>query len=327
MAKLAVFTDLNSMRLSPEMLKKAITETGYQNEIVFSKFYNFDNKRHRDFAELVNTYGSETALPISNRKKVRPDIRLVIDSVKVCTEQTCDAILLICGELDIMPLLTSLKNMGIEVIMAVTSETEINSHANRIIILERELEEKPKKEKVIKKAVETKIEEELPKPIDVISTLKAVEIKTLDELEEEEKESEKNHDDLFNFAEFKANVLKAEVFENEQHDETESSFDDDLSELSIHEEVEEDIEFYDEYIEKIYDPNLSKPLYATPYTATINADSINALDFVTDDGDIITEKLIEAIESSDLPHNHELKKDENLSKIKSAILSIKKKAN
>ncbi|MCX4364119.1 MAG: hypothetical protein OSJ74_12195, partial [Clostridia bacterium] len=88
-----------SMRLSYESFAKAISQI--EGKIAYAKLYGYNNKRNSDFNNFIKTYGVEVALPVNNRKKVRVDIRQVIDSVIIaCTHKNVDAFFIVCSELD-----------------------------------------------------------------------------------------------------------------------------------------------------------------------------------------------------------------------------------
>ena len=109
----AVLVDLNSMRLSYDSFAKALSTI--DGKVAYAKLYGYNNKRNNDFNNFIKTYGAEVALPVNNRKKVRIDIRQVIDAITIaCTHKSVDAFFIICSELDSIAMINALKKLGKE---------------------------------------------------------------------------------------------------------------------------------------------------------------------------------------------------------------------
>ena len=134
----AILVDLNSMRLSYESFAKAIASI--DGKIAYAKLYGYNNKRNNDFNAFIKTYGVEVALPVSNRKKVRIDIRQVIDAVTIaCTRSNVDAFFIICSELDSIAMINALKKLGKRVIMGIESPSFVAEQCDGYVMLERTL--------------------------------------------------------------------------------------------------------------------------------------------------------------------------------------------
>ena len=140
----AILVDLNSMRLSYESFAKAIASL--DGKIAYAKLYGYNNKRNNDFNTFIKTYGAEVALPVNNRKKVRVDIRQVIDAVTIaCTRINVDAFFIICSELDSIAMINSLKKLGKRVIMGIESPSFVAEQCDGYIMLERSFPEEEEK--------------------------------------------------------------------------------------------------------------------------------------------------------------------------------------
>ena len=140
----AILVDLNSMRLSYDSFAKAIASL--DGKIAYAKLYGYNNKRNNDFNSFIKTYGAEVALPVNNRKKVRIDIRQVIDAVTIaCTRINVDAFFIICSELDSIAMINSLKKLGKRVIMGIESPSFVAEQCDGYIILERSFPEEEEK--------------------------------------------------------------------------------------------------------------------------------------------------------------------------------------
>ena len=143
----AILVDLNSMRLSYESFAKAISQI--EGKIAYAKLYGYNNKRNSDFNNFIKTYGVEVALPVNNRKKVRVDIRQVIDSVIIaCTHKNVDAFFIVCSELDSIAMINALKKLGKKVVMGIQSPSFVAEQCDSFVMLERSVtdedEDKPK---------------------------------------------------------------------------------------------------------------------------------------------------------------------------------------
>lgn len=132
----AVLVDLNSMRLSYDSFVKAMDKI--DGKIAYAKLYGYNNKRNNDFNNFIKTYGVEVALPVSNRKKIRVDIRQVIDAVTIaCTYKNVDAFFIICSELDSIAMINALKKLGKRVVMGIQSPSFVAEQCDSYIIMER----------------------------------------------------------------------------------------------------------------------------------------------------------------------------------------------
>ena len=132
----AILVDLNSMRLSYDSFAKAIASL--DGKIAYAKLYGYNNKRNNDFNTFIKTYGAEVALPVNNRKKVRIDIRQVIDAVTIaCMRTNVDAFFIICSELDSIAMINALKKLGKRVIMGIESPSFVAEQCDGYIMLER----------------------------------------------------------------------------------------------------------------------------------------------------------------------------------------------
>ena len=140
----AILVDLNSMRLSYESFAKAIASM--DGKIAYAKLYGYNNKRNNDFNAFIKTYGVEVALPVSNRKKVRIDIRQVMDAVTIaCTRSNVDAFFIICSELDSIAMINALKKLGKKVIMGIESPSFVAEQCDGYVMLERVLPDEEKR--------------------------------------------------------------------------------------------------------------------------------------------------------------------------------------
>ena len=150
----AVLVDLNSMRLSYDSFSKAIASI--DGKVAYAKLYGYNNKRNNDFNAFIKSYGAEVALPVSNRKKVRVDIRQVIDAVTIaCTRINIDAFFIVCSELDSIAMINALKKLGKRVVMGIESPSFVAEQCDGYVMMERSFpDEEDKKPMPTKKSQE-----------------------------------------------------------------------------------------------------------------------------------------------------------------------------
>ena len=132
--KYAVFCDLNSINISYKSFKKAIDSI--DGKLVYSKFYGFSSKKNNDFSLFIKTNNSDIALPVQNRKKVRIDIRQVID-VSICSvKQNIDCICIVCSELDAKYLLQAVKSQNKRIVL-IGENSSLKEYVDEYIEIDR----------------------------------------------------------------------------------------------------------------------------------------------------------------------------------------------
>lgn len=135
----ALYVDLNSINISFESFNLALQKI--DGEIVYSKFYGFNQKRHSAFNSYIKENSSDIALTLQNRKKVKIDIRQVIDvCLSLSSNSLIDGYFLICSELDAIYLIKAIKNAGKKVVVGVYSKNSLCLEADEYIELERTMQ-------------------------------------------------------------------------------------------------------------------------------------------------------------------------------------------
>lgn len=138
MKRYAVLVDLQSERLGIEMFNKLIEEIKREGSVEYVKFYNYLAKRNSEFSTFIKEYGADIDLPMMSKKKVRIDMRQVIDAVRIASSNgNIDTFLLICSEVDGIYLINELKKAGKRIEVAVTSSNSLSSKAHTEYILDR----------------------------------------------------------------------------------------------------------------------------------------------------------------------------------------------
>ena len=114
--KIALLIDLASLRVSCEGFKKLAAEIEQEYEIVNVKFYSYVAKRNRDFNEYIAAKGYDAVTPIASRRRNKLDIRQIIDATLIGMSSSIDAVGFAVGEGDILPIVSYLKQKGMDVI-------------------------------------------------------------------------------------------------------------------------------------------------------------------------------------------------------------------
>lgn len=136
----ACFIDLGAAKLDYESYSLLLQEVGAKYEQV--KFYGYNAKKNGDFNAYIREAGAEVALPLHNRKKVRVDIRQVVDSVAcACKNPNIDAILLVCAEVDALPMISAIKAQGKKVLIGVESESHVSDRCDGCYIIRKTFKE------------------------------------------------------------------------------------------------------------------------------------------------------------------------------------------
>ena len=150
----ACFIDLGAAKLDYESYSLLLQEVGAKYEQV--KFYGYNAKKNGDFNAYIREVGAEVALPLHNRKKVRVDIRQVVDSVAcACKNPNIDAILLVCAEVDSLPMIAAIKAQGKKVFIGVESPSAVSDRCDGCYIIKKTFKE-------VKEAAAEKGEDFLP---------------------------------------------------------------------------------------------------------------------------------------------------------------------
>lgn len=132
----ACFIDLGAAKLDFESFSLLLQEVGAKYQQV--KFYGYNAKKNGDFNAYIRQTGAEVALPLHNRKKVRVDIRQVVDSVAcACKNPGIDAILLVCAEVDSLPMIAAIKAQGKKVLIGVESESALSDRCDGCYVIKK----------------------------------------------------------------------------------------------------------------------------------------------------------------------------------------------
>ncbi|MBO5773562.1 MAG: NYN domain-containing protein [Clostridia bacterium] len=113
--KMIILADIASLRVTCAGFKQIVKNLEAKYDVVTCKFYSYVAKRNRDFNEYISANGFETSLPSASRRRNKLDVRQAIDAADIAAAGKIDAVGLITGEGDILPVVDLLKSKGIEV--------------------------------------------------------------------------------------------------------------------------------------------------------------------------------------------------------------------
>ena len=112
--KMIVLADIAALKVSCVGFQQIIKNLETKFDVVSCKFYGYVAKRNRDYNEYIAANGFETSLPSASRRRNKLDSRQVIDSADVAAVGKIDAVGLIVGEGDILPVVNMFSSKGID---------------------------------------------------------------------------------------------------------------------------------------------------------------------------------------------------------------------
>lgn len=161
----AVLIDLNSARIDFDVFNNAMDELKrtYSASIIYTKFYSYNSKRHAQFNAFVKKEGCEVALALQNRKKIKIDIRQVIDGVALAnSDNSIDGFFIVCSRVDSLPFLQAIKARNKKLILGIENGNDIPDICDGGILLRVPLEDI-----AIESAVKERVREERTKEYEV----------------------------------------------------------------------------------------------------------------------------------------------------------------
>lgn len=128
--KIALLIDVDNVKVSREAMDELLDNLSQKGEVVYCKFYGYNDRKHIYLIDYINNYGYETA-PFMRLKKrfSQLDNRIVVDALKLnYTKPEINAFCIVSGEGDLIPLLVELKSSGKVCIDVNTEYKELNTH-------------------------------------------------------------------------------------------------------------------------------------------------------------------------------------------------------
>ncbi|MCL2846784.1 MAG: NYN domain-containing protein [Firmicutes bacterium] len=116
--RIAVFVDLDNTGASLDNIIEIFSSLAGRGDIVYGKFYGYGDDRVDMFEEFIAEHRIET----TGLQRLRQngvsvvDIRLVVDALRITSENQFDAVFVWAGVGDLIPLFSQLKDMGTQTI-------------------------------------------------------------------------------------------------------------------------------------------------------------------------------------------------------------------
>ena len=128
--RIALLIDVDNVKISKDAVEELLGKLNNYGEVVYCKFYGYNDRKHLYLSDIITNYGYETA-PFMRLKKrySQLDNRIIVDAVSMnYTKPDIDTFCIVAGDGDLIPLLVELKSCGKTVIDVNTEYQELNTH-------------------------------------------------------------------------------------------------------------------------------------------------------------------------------------------------------
>ena len=128
--KIALLVDVDNVKIGAEAFDELYEKLLATGDVVYCKFYGYNDRKHLYLNEVILKYGYETAPFMRFKKRFsQMDCRIMVDAVRlVYTKPEIDTYCIVAGDGDLIPLLVELKSSGKTVIDVNTEYQELNTH-------------------------------------------------------------------------------------------------------------------------------------------------------------------------------------------------------
>ena len=128
--KIALLLDVDNVKIGGEAFDELYEKLLAMGDVVYCKFYGYNDRKHIYLSDVIAKYGYETAPFMRFKKRYSQlDSRIIVDAVRLCyTKPEIDTYCLVAGEGDLIPLLVELKSSGKTVVDVNTEYQEMNTH-------------------------------------------------------------------------------------------------------------------------------------------------------------------------------------------------------
>ena len=116
--KIALLIDVDNVKIGAEAFDELYDKLLAMGDVVYCKFYGYNDRKHLYLSEVIAKYGYETAPFMRFKKRYSQlDNRIIVDAVRlVYTKPEIDSYCIVAGDGDLIPLLVELKSSGKSVI-------------------------------------------------------------------------------------------------------------------------------------------------------------------------------------------------------------------
>ena len=128
--KIALLVDVDNVKISKTAMEELLESLNQKGEVVYCKFYGYNDRKHLYLTDYINNYGYETA-PFMRLKKrfSQLDNRIIVDAIKLnYTKPEINTYCIVAGDGDLIPLLVELKSSGKVCIDVNTEYQQLNTH-------------------------------------------------------------------------------------------------------------------------------------------------------------------------------------------------------
>jgi len=128
--KIALLVDVDNVKIGGEAFNELYAKLNEIGDVVYCKFYGYNDRKHIYLSDAIARYGYETAPFMRYKKRFSQlDIRIIVDAIKLnYTKTEIDTYCIIAGDGDLIPLLVELKSCGRFLIDINTPYQEQNTH-------------------------------------------------------------------------------------------------------------------------------------------------------------------------------------------------------
>ena len=128
--KIALLLDVDNVKIGAEAFEELYEKLLDMGDVVYCKFYGYNDRKHIYLSDVISKYGYETAPFMRFKKRFSQlDTRIIVDAVRLCyTKPEIDTYCIVAGEGDLIPLLVELKSSGKTVVDVNTEYHEMNYH-------------------------------------------------------------------------------------------------------------------------------------------------------------------------------------------------------
>lgn len=128
--KIALLVDIDNVKIGKEAFNELYEKLTVIGDVVYCKFYGYNDRKHLYLTDIIAKYGYETASFMRFKKRFSQlDNRILVDAVRInYTKPEIDTFCLVAGDGDLIPLLVELKSCGKFLIDINTPYQEQNVH-------------------------------------------------------------------------------------------------------------------------------------------------------------------------------------------------------
>jgi len=128
--KIALLVDVDNVKIGSQAFDELYEKLLGLGDVVYCKFYGYNDRKHLYLSEVIAKYGYETAPFMRFKKRYSQlDNRIIVDAVRlVYTKPEIDTYCIVAGDGDLIPLLVELKSSGKTLIDVNSEYQELNMH-------------------------------------------------------------------------------------------------------------------------------------------------------------------------------------------------------